>query len=347
MPPILRARSCRCHVPASAASQLGASVKVTHEHACPANSDSADPLDADIIRDTGARSFTAGGQYVTAGRVRQLTISDDGDVIEAEIKGTAPRPYRQHIALRHLENGAIEMRGTCTCPMAFNCKHVAAAVIAARRTQRRVPVAEVPTARPSARLPVERAGPPSAEPPLPYELGTWLDAMSVARHADSEDYPAEQRQRVIYVLGILDDARGVDRLTIGPISATLRKDNEIRGGRPMMLDRWFTSTKAPYLRPSDRVILTRLAHRTSTSFAPDDDPPETLRRIIATGRARWEEADGAVITEGPSRPGRLVWRMTEDGSQNSHCRGGRRPPGPHPRALVCRCGGRCDRPNCP
>lgn len=46
----------------------------------------------------------------------------DGRVIEAEVKGTAPRP-----------DGSTDFDGNCSCPVGLDCKHVAAELCAARR----------------------------------------------------------------------------------------------------------------------------------------------------------------------------------------------------------------------
>ena len=72
---------------------------------------------------------------------------------------------------------------------------------------------------------------------------------------------------------------------------------------------------ARFLRPSDRIILRRLARRRHGNDE-DEDPQDTVRRIIATGRARWGSVTGPVANEGPPRPGRIAWVLNEDGSQH-------------------------------
>ncbi|HEX5327603.1 MAG TPA: SWIM zinc finger family protein, partial [Acetobacteraceae bacterium] len=267
------------------------------------------PTDADIIQMTGRRAFQDGGFYAASGRVRHVVVNDGGDVVEAETKGTAARPYRQHVELRHTPRGAMGIRGTCTCFVGFNCKHVAAVLIAARRLHRPDPAAAAAQASVA-------APPEPREPPLRPDLEAWLHALGRTEQSESEDYPDQQRQRVVYVLDLGANPRGeVDVLDIRPHSATLRKTGVLSAEHPLAADRWSGNQRPAYLRPSDRLILNRLALRRTGSPTPEDDPADTLRRIIATGRARWGHVNGPPVTEGPTRAGRLGWRMMDDGSQ--------------------------------
>jgi len=72
-----------------------------------------------------------------------------------------------------------------------------------------------------------------------------------------------------------------------------------------------TGSGAPpqYLRSSDKAILPRLYSVQSEDFVA------TLRRIIATGRGRWNTVDGPVLSEGEPASAQLAWRMLEDGRQ--------------------------------
>ena len=78
---------------------------------------------------------------------------------------------------------------------------------------------------------------------------------------------------------------------------------------------WASAQKPRAMRPSDRLPLARLSQRRYGTASPEDDPPDTLRRVLATGRARFGSVQGPAIAEGPPRPARLVWQMREDGSQ--------------------------------
>ncbi|MEA2777326.1 MAG: hypothetical protein QOF90_2732, partial [Acetobacteraceae bacterium] len=109
---------------------------------------------------------------------------------------------------------------------------------------------------------------------------------------------------------------GVPQLRIDPMTVTLRKDNS-----PGTIKRYAphqVRTPAKYVRPSDMVILTRLSRRSGyTGQQADDDPVDTLRRILATGRARWGSAEGPALAEGPERQGQITWITKPDASQQA------------------------------
>ena len=268
------------------------------------------PADSEIIRATGRGAFHNGGFYVASGRLRQLTISADGTVIEAETKGSASRPYQQHVVLRQKAGVPLEIRGTCTCPVGFNCKHVAAALIAARRTQRlQVPEQSSASGDSAAHESV------IADPPLPFDLNHWLVQLDRVAPADAQQSTA-QRQRLVYVLSGAQNPRGVETLEIRPFTATLRKDGVLGAGRPLAQERWTGSKLPEWAEPVDHIILNRLTQRRSYSPSPEDAPADTLRRILETGRARWADVKGPELAEGPPRAGRLHWRVNpDDGSQ--------------------------------
>jgi superfamily II DNA or RNA helicase len=272
-----------------------------------ARESSAPPIvvdDAAIRRSVTANALAAGRSYALRGRVRILRRSFEDRIIEAETRGSASKPYRQSIAILRDGKGRITVDGECTCPVGGNCKHVAAVLIAARLMDA------------AATPPAVRAAPPPAEPALPYEVATWLQSLDQATEPQSEDFPPTVRQRLFYVLDSVPDHRG-GMLRIESWTATLRKDGTPGPARRHPLHQ--ANSTARYLRPSDRRILRRLARlgHGGINLEADDDPPELLRRIIATGRARWGTADGPALVEGPPRPGRITWALNPDGRQQA------------------------------
>ena len=278
------------------------------------------PTDAEIAAAVGRRAFEDGGFYAASGRVAQVVVSPDGSLLNAETLGTARRPYHQAITLVRGAQGGLSVRGICTCPVGHNCKHVAAALLAARRQHRLPPPAAFVAAPPPVPAPVPAAlAPPAtaAAAPLPHDIAAWLDGLRDAEFAESEDYPPDLRQRIFYVLRIEPDPRGIARLVIEPYTAGLRKDGSLGASvhRISFSSNWATAQKPRAMRPSDRAPLARLSQRRYGSASPEDDPPDTLHRVLATGRARFDAPQGPPIVEGPPRPARLVWQMRADGSQ--------------------------------
>ena len=72
-----------------------------------------------------AESFQRGQQYYREGAV--LEVARRGDVLEAEVEGSMPTPYRVRVSV---DAGGIT-RATCTCPYDWGgwCKHIVATLL--------------------------------------------------------------------------------------------------------------------------------------------------------------------------------------------------------------------------
>jgi superfamily II DNA or RNA helicase len=245
----------------------------------------------------------AGRAYAARGAVRDLSFSADGDVISAEVKGSAPQPYGVRITLHRRQVGGVTFDGICSCPVGINCKHVVAALVVARRRLVDGPF------RASPPLP---AGAPAA-PAMPPEVSDWLRQLAAVGEESSEDYPPDVRQRVLYVVAPTARTIGPLSLSVAAIAVTLRKDGSFRANKGVPAH----AGTARYLRPSDRAILRRIEplRYASEGLLRDADPPDLLRRIIATGRGRWAAVDGVPLRDGPMRAGKLTWRLEADGRQ--------------------------------
>lgn len=254
--------------------------------------------DAALLRVVSRASLEAGRLYAAQGRVTDLRLLEGGGVIEARTRGSAAMPYRQRIAFLPGRDGRPFIVSDCSCPVGGGCKHVAAVLLAARGDRTVTP----------ARLPA----PVLAEPALPPAVQDWLARLDDAAEDNAEAYPPTIRQRLLYVL----DAGG-GTLRIAAVSAALRKDGSLGAARPYATHQ--VETPAKYLRPSDRWILRRLhvvQHRLADP-RDEDDLPTILRRILATGRARWAAAEGVPAVEGPPAAGRIAWRLRPDGAQEA------------------------------
>ena len=262
--------------------------------------------EGDIRRIFPPGTLTAGRSYEQRGRVQDLEIVARGAIITATTQGTRPDPYKQSLKISTSPTNGIRIAGACSCPMGRGCKHLAAVLIAAQRKELHVP-------RRQESLQPQTSKPASV---LPAQIQTWLADFDKDEEEPTEDYPAAIRTRVFYVLDAAPHAAGVPQLRIDPMTVTLLKN-----GTPGTIKRYAPNqiqTPAKYIRPSDRIILTRLSRRTGHSGPQaDDDPLDTLRRILATGRARWGTAEGIALAEGPERQGQITWITRPDASQQA------------------------------
>ena len=298
--------------------------------------------EGDIKRIFPPVTLTAGRSYEQRGRVQDLEINERGAIITATTQGTQPDPYIQSLKVSRSPTNGIRIAGACSCSEGRGCKHLAAVLIAAQRRQaqasrrqeqlqpQKTKAAGASKTPPSskasanAKLPstahtliaAKPSGPSNAPPQteLPAQIQNWLADFDQDEEEATEEYPAAIRTRVFYVLDAAPNGTGLPYLRIDPMTVTLRKDNSpgtVKRYAPRQIQ-----TPAKYIRPSDLVILARLARRSGYPGAPgDDDSQDTLRRILATGRARWGLAEGPNLTEGPERQGQIAWITRQDASQ--------------------------------
>jgi superfamily II DNA or RNA helicase len=264
--------------------------------------------EGDIRRIFPLVTLNAGRSYEQRGRVQDLQIAERGAIITATTQGSQPDPYVQSLKVSRSSNNGIRIAGACSCPEGRGCKHLAAVLIAAQRKEVLAPRQREPVAAQTSRE--------AAPAALPTQIQTWLADFDRDDEDLTEEYPASLRTRVFYVLNAAPHGAGVPQLLIDPMTVTLRKDNT-----PSSIKRYAphqVQTPAKYLRPSDLIILMRLSRRTGYgTLQADDDPLDTLRRILATARARWGSAEGPALTEGPERQGQITWITKPDASQQA------------------------------
>ncbi|MDJ0391032.1 DEAD/DEAH box helicase [Roseomonas sp. E05] len=285
--------------------------------------------DKDIRQAVSRNAFQAGLEYWSARREAAF-LSPDGRLLSAKVRGSARRPYQQTVHLRRSRDGGVVISGTCTCPIGFNCKHVAAALFACREQpsagaedaveaeRARGSLSPFPgMARPaSASLWPPGSGQHSAVPAgsVSPAIAAWLNRVEAAGEEESEDYPPAIRRRLLYVLR---PEPGLGGLGVELVSTELKRDGTLSGRTkhytPSQL--LHPAQQPRFLRPSDRRIIRRLAALGSTGESGEEFI-ETLRRILATGRGRWGRHDGPVLCEGPSVAAQLAWCMSESGAQH-------------------------------
>ena len=294
------------------------------------------PSDEDIAACTGAEALAVARSGRNRPRLIEVTCDQAGGSLESTFEGDGWRRVHQAIQLRALPNGRTAIRGLCTCPARGSCVHVAMALLEARRqgafgratvpavgavesaapAPPSTPPSTPPSAPPPVPSPIPSLAPPPTEAELPWAIREWLDALPQALEAASDEYPEQVRQRLFYVLRVRAMPGGALEIEIAPRTAILRK-NGLPGatGAAVNLLRWNETAPPRWLRPADRVPMARLAARVRRAAHVEEDLADTLRRVLATGRARLDEVTGIALTEGPARPARIAWQLGVDGTQ--------------------------------
>ncbi len=263
-----------------------------------------------LRRIVGAAAEERGRAYARDGRV--LAVDEDGaGMLVAEVEGSRGFTYRQWIGLERDAAGRIAaIDGRCECPMARNCKHVAAAVIA--HGARLSDIAEAPA----------RAAVASA--PLPQEVRAWLDHVQrLDARGDAAAAPSSgpQREILLYVVG----AEANRPFAVRPMRVAFKKDGTVgKSARLYDPERLLWYEPPAFVTEEDQRIMRRLR---LLGVGPDrvarlalgaaDELGAVLERIVATGRGRWIEAHGAVLAPGPERAGQIAWRSADDGGQRA------------------------------
>ncbi|MGY3614739.1 DEAD/DEAH box helicase [Bradyrhizobium sp. USDA 10063] len=255
----------------------------------------------DIYSFFSRSAFDKGHRYHAQGRVTGLEISDDLMHVRARVRGEASAPYRVDIELEFSHGRLADLDGTCSCPMAVNCKHVVATMLQAL-SGKQPPVRAVP--------PDERA-PAASMPVLPYDVIAWLDTVGTAARR-GDDYPADVPQRLLYCLQSAQDGTRMPFLAVSLLSLRLLKDGKFGGSiaRPNVFD--FSPERAPkYYRDSDIDIMGELSKR-SGGYGYNGSRTrshELVQRIVATGRAFWRDHKGPPLQWGEQRAGWIEWRQ--------------------------------------
>ncbi|KRC59039.1 hypothetical protein ASE14_14665 [Agromyces sp. Root81] len=91
-----------------------------------------------IARFVGPLNLSRGRTAERAGAVISLNWDPAHFRLSADVRGTAPEPYRSSVKLDlGMPGRATILAGACTCPVGRNCKHVAATLIAAAERHKR------------------------------------------------------------------------------------------------------------------------------------------------------------------------------------------------------------------
>ncbi len=251
------------------------------------------------VRDIGncidSTSFFRGRSYQRQGRVHNLKIDDDLKLITGSVEGSRPQPYQLKIELSLLQNSRVNINGICTCPMAHNCKHVAAVLLEAISPRMTKPLAAVPLIE-----------------PLPFEVKSWLDGLT--QEAEGDDYPPEINQRLLYTVISRSAPNSAPHLAVEIIAARLLKSGAFSSSitRPALYN--YTSGDFPrYFRTSDiEICQTLLASRggyNHNSYSVKSFG--LIKNIVATGRAFWLDPGGKPLSIGDNRQGQIEWAMLD------------------------------------
>ena len=144
----------------------------------------ADPVISSLV---GATSLSRGRTYARKGAVSSVEWNPKDLVLKGKVQGTRGAPYRTKASFKNGINGLRLEWGDCSCPMAYNCKHVAALLleISSGPAMEQLPLITMRATAARTPAPTQRRTPaPKKTPPAPWQrqLNSLLHPQPTPRH---------------------------------------------------------------------------------------------------------------------------------------------------------------------
>ena len=289
---------------------------------------------ADIVTDIGETTWDRGEAIFASGAVLQADMSRDGMRITGRVQGSRRQPYNQSIAIARTHRG-MAIEGVCSCPMDFDCKHVAAVLLKVMADEELVlparPRAQLPVPVPAGNVSAERAErSPAVRIELSQSVAGWLDRLAAASTPVPEQ-PAAQQRQLLFVLAPENAHPAPDALHVRPVSVRLLKDGGTTDLRNFDIEAFFHNPhqRAKFVTPADTELLTELQRLrrfsgynatrygagTDSQLGQDAASEHVLGLLLASGRLRLAKTNGPVLSVGPVVTATVAWVPVGQGSQ--------------------------------
>jgi SNF2 family DNA or RNA helicase len=249
-------------------------------------------LRSDIRYECGDAFYERGRSYFERGMVLNLAITNEGALfvqLNAAVKGSHKDPYRQNIRIVwRPDYSAAEIEGDCTCPIGYNCKHVAAVCLMYQNSNLNF----------------------SASNAKPTCLD-WLDSLH-------QQAPGQRDVYQDFIAYILKPGNAKHEFTIDFLITKAKKTGGLNKGRRTTLNNIrFSYSYLNYVQPEDQEIAKLL---TALNPAFKDEPLIAgatgylaLSKLLKTGRLFWQGVDLVPLTKGAGRDLKFNWRTAENG----------------------------------
>ena len=285
----------------------------------------------DLLREMGDTYVGRGRSYQRERRVLAVAVDPHDLIVTGEVRGSSGENYFQTIHLLPGGQRGTGIDGECTCPIGYNCKHVAAVLLEVLRMGSAVPAMRaadplieatpvVQLRHPPARMPAEFSLSPPSPPPMPDELEQWVAKLrGAARPATERDaYDKAVHHRLLYVLEPDPLHPGVVRTEL--YTGYLKQDGSYGKvaryrGNPYQI----AEAGQSYILAADKALiaamLTLSYQAGAGSGLTGEAGADLLRRMLDTGRCHWANAENPPLVPGETLTATLAWRSDADGSQ--------------------------------
>ena len=254
----------------------------------------------DVIDEVGAAGYQRGVDYFYRGKVTQLTteiIDEDLLILRAEVTGSRSFSYQQEIAIDVAGRSGANINGECTCPVGFNCKHVAAACFYFKEYG---PMAKVDTDKNM----------------------DWLHRL-IEAGVDEED-PLQNSSTEEFIAYLLQPLEQSNALTVQPVFTKPKKKGGFTKGKKVPRPGWGTyDISRSALNASDEKILSFLAAANKQPYYNEPQYQlvgeigrQCIAQMVNSGRCFWETTSNPPLLDGQPRPLQVSW--VEVGNKNKH-----------------------------
>ncbi|MDI1291311.1 MAG: SNF2-related protein [Methylobacter sp.] len=248
-------------------------------------------LRSDIRYECGDAFYERGRSYFETNRVINLTVKSEGALfvqLNAAVKGSHKDPYRQNIRIVwRPDYSAAEIEGDCTCPVGFNCKHVAAACLMYQNSML------------------------SLSTPDTSNCLAWLNSLQ-------QKTPPQRDPFLDFTAYILKPDNAKHELTLDFLITKAKKTGGLSKGRKTTLNNiYYGYSYVSYLQPEDHEIAKLLtALNASLKGAPLIEGATgylALSKLLKTGRLFLQDLERAPLTKGTARDLKFDWQTANNG----------------------------------
>ena len=286
--------------------------------------------EADIRRTISYNSFVRGKGYWEGNRVHDLkneALNNGTELVMARVRGSRRNVYSVSITLsRDPGKKHTDIEGDCSCPVGWQCKHVAAALFELIEERGNV---ESPVPKPStfgrlqqnlqamaATARTETApAKPDAGSTLDPGLENWINQVARAARLPTAD-TGEIPQSVLYLLDLREE-RDRPYLHISTVYVRRLKIGGYGKAYPA------ANPNANYVVEEDRLLWRWLdvlrvsphSYRGEHQVRNNAEAGELMRALLASGRCHWRDKDAPPLVQGEPCRVEMDWEVLEDGSQ--------------------------------
>lgn len=249
-------------------------------------------LRSDILKECGVSFYERGKHYFDAGMVIDCKVTSEGALftqLNATVDGSASSPYKQNIRITwrpDYKSAGIE--GTCSCPIGYNCKHIAAACLS------------------------YQDGNLGKTNHSSTKCLQWLDSLQQPVSTTNTEDLHE------FIAYILKPARAHHELTVDLLITKEKKYGGFSKGRKTSLQNLrYSLSYYPYVKPEDSE-LAKILSALDNSLGGEPIFTGTigaiaLAKLLSTGRLYWQDTESSALIPGANRPLHFGWQTTDSG----------------------------------